>query len=146
MAAGTNDKQERVVVRKLLPALPEAVFDAWTNGEQIRQWMAAVMTDPPQVRIDARPGGTFRIDMQYKDAALPHTGEYLEVQHPDRLVFTWNSRFTGGGSTVVEIILTEANGQTEFVLTHDGLPDEWVEAHRGGWAGFAEDLARWLRE
>jgi len=144
MSANQTNREPQVIVNKTLPATPEEVFDAWTDADEVSAWMAGVMTDPPLVRIDARDGGTFRIDMDYKGEALPHTGEYEAVERPHRLVFSWHSRFTGKGDSVVEIVLAEKGGQTDFTLTHSGLPEEWVSAHQDGWAGFADELGKYL--
>ena len=45
-----------------------------------------------------------------------------------------------GGSTTVEIELSEADGVTTLRLTHRGLPPAAVDDHERGWAYFAGRL------
>ena len=46
------------------------------------------------VEIDAREGGHFTFIMHAGDEKIPHTGKYLEIHRPDKLVFTWASQYS----------------------------------------------------
>jgi uncharacterized protein YndB with AHSA1/START domain len=67
------------------------------------------------------------------DDRLEHDGEFLEVRRPNRLSFTWRSRYTGDRVTVVTVDLSDEGGQTRLVLHHDRLPPEARASHTGGW-------------
>ena len=70
----------------------ERVFDAWLDPVMLAQFILPSPGMPqPQVETDAREGGSFRIIMQVGDNRIPHTGTYLELQRPTRLVFSWKS-------------------------------------------------------
>jgi uncharacterized protein YndB with AHSA1/START domain len=71
---------------------------------------------------------------------VEHTGEYLAIEPPSRLSFTWISKYTDERPTVVTIEFHEQDGGTELVLTHRGLPPKEVEGHRQGWT----DIVRLL--
>jgi len=43
------------------------------------------------VENNAHEGGDFAIIMHAGDDRLPHTGRYLEINRPDKLVFSWVS-------------------------------------------------------
>ena len=73
---------------------------------------------------------------------VEHTGEYLAIEPPSRLSFTWVSKHTDHRPTVVTIEFHERGTGTELVLTHRGLPPQEIEAHRGGWT----DIMRLLEE
>ena len=64
---------------------------------------------------------------------VEHTGEYLAIEPPSRLSFTWISKHTEQRPTVVTIEFHERGTGTELVLTHRGLPPREVEGHRQGW-------------
>jgi uncharacterized protein YndB with AHSA1/START domain len=69
-----------------------------------------------------------------------HQGEYLVIEPPSLLSFTWISAATDLRPTVVTVELHERAGATELVLTHRRLPPERIEAHRQGWT----DIVRLL--
>ena len=63
-----------------IAAPPELVFPYFTDPARMVDWMGiAALLDP-------RPGGTFRVEANGRDVVL---GEYVEVEPPHRVVFTW---------------------------------------------------------
>lgn len=104
--------------------------------------MFAYFTDPVKfvtwmgidAELDPRPGGRFRIDAGGGNIAR---GEYLSVEPPIKLVFTWgweNSEVVPPGSTTVEITLSADGQGTLIQLRHIGLPThESKETHHSGW-------------
>ncbi len=64
-------------------------------------------------------------------------GEFIEVDPPYRLVFTWgwtHDRAVPPGTTRVVVTLRAEHGGTRVVLRHYGLPDDdQCEHHRKGW-------------
>ena len=71
-----------------------------------------------------------------------HRGEYLAIEPPSLLSFTWISRATDHKPTVVTIEFHERGTGTELVLTHRRLAPKAVEGHRQGWT----DIVRLLDE
>jgi uncharacterized protein YndB with AHSA1/START domain len=109
-----------------IDATPEEIFPYFVEAELIVQWIAN------SAELDPRPGGVFRLDFD----TLSQTGEYLEVDPPHRVVFTWgvigDEAFAPGSSTV-EVVLRPEGTQTVVELTHGGLAGDWVAAHDRGW-------------
>ncbi len=139
---GKNAAAPLVRLVRELPAAPEEVFDAWTDPESVRNWLCPFDLRLSAVEIDARVGGRFRIVMSDADGDYEHTGEYLELARPDRLVFTWASPATGGKPSRVTVALRPKGGGTELTLTHERLPDEdAADKHRRGWGSVLEKLA-----
>jgi uncharacterized protein YndB with AHSA1/START domain len=95
-----------------------------------------------EAEVDLRVGGSFRVVMV--EARLEHTGEYLEIDRPRRLVFTWVSAFTGAEPSVVTVELHAHEDSTRVVLTHERLPENVVDGHRDGWGTMIERLAEIL--
>jgi uncharacterized protein YndB with AHSA1/START domain len=127
---------------RVLPAPPEEIFDAWTDAASLAVWMAPGSVSRSLVELDAREGGRFRIVMKGPDCDHVHEGEYLVVDRPRRLVFTWVSAATGGRATTVTVeLVPRGSGKTELTLTHEGLPDEAArERHGSGWGDILRKL------
>jgi uncharacterized protein YndB with AHSA1/START domain len=119
-----------------LGAPPDEVFLYLTDAERYVEWQGV------KAELDPRPGGVYRVWM---DADTVARGEYVEVDSPKRVVFTWGWEGNAGvppGSTTVELTL-EADGEgTVLSLRHTGLPDgEAAAMHEEGWRFFTERLA-----
>ncbi len=134
------------VVQRLLPASPEVVFDEWLDAEALAEFICPYPAVAGRVECDPRVGGKLRIDMVNGERVTHVTGEYLELDRPNRLRFTWNSDFGGGFESVVSVAF-EAAGEQQTLMTieHAQLsPDRFEDAQRG-WASIAEQLERKLR-
>jgi uncharacterized protein YndB with AHSA1/START domain len=138
------DGGEVLVVRRVLPAPRERVFAAWLDPESLAQWMRPDTVAATVVEVDPRVGGRFRIAMQRGDGEVEHRGEYLTIDPPRRLEFTWISAYTDTRPTVVTVELLEREGGTELVLTHRRLPVSRVDAHRQGWTDIVRNLGAYL--
>jgi uncharacterized protein YndB with AHSA1/START domain len=138
---GSGEGQgEELVVRRVLPVERERVFAAWLDPASLATWMRPGGMTGALVELDPRVGGRFRILMQRDQDAYEHQGEYLAIEPPSLLSFTWISSATDLRPTVVTVELHERDGGTELVLTHRRLPAERVDAHRRGWT----DIVRLL--
>ena len=132
-----------LVVRRQMAVPRERVFQAWLDSESLAHWMRPAGTSHATVTVDPRVGGGFRIVMEgAPHGCVEHTGEYLAIEPPSRLSFTWISKHTEQRPTVVTIEFHERGTGTELVLTHRGLPASQVEGHRRGWT----DIVRLLDE
>jgi len=130
-----------LVVRRVIHATREDVFDAWLDAENMAEWMRPGDTFEAKVELDPRVGGKFHILMIHGRDDHDHWGEYLEIDRPNRLSFTWISKNTLMQPTIVTIEFREVENGTELTLTHRGLPDEKVEDHRNGWGTIVRRLA-----
>ncbi len=129
-----TESPETLRVSRVLPANPETVFAAWTDAASLRQWFFPGDVTVTRAEIDARVGGRLVIDMRGNESGrdFPHEGEFLEVEPPRRLVFTWRS--PGEGESQVTIELAPRDGGTELTLIHERVPDRKMrENYRSGW-------------
>jgi uncharacterized protein YndB with AHSA1/START domain len=129
-------------------ASPQRVFDAMTDPEQVAEWWGPVGFTCPAVSLDPRVGGAYRIAMQPPEGELFHlAGEYLEVESPSRLAYTfrWEPPDPDDRETVVRLLLHERNGATEVELTQGRFATEARrELHRAGWTDTLARLASHL--
>lgn len=111
-----------------IAARPETVFPYFTDPGHYVQWMGT------RAALEPVPGGCYRVVMR---DGIEAAGEFIEVDPPHRLVFTWGWTHDGAvppGSTRVVITLRAEAGGTRVVLRHYGLPgDDQCEHHRKGW-------------
>ena len=134
-----------VRLQRTLNASPERVFDAWLDSAALTKFMRPGPTMKCDVVNDPRVGGKFLITMMDDNSVHPHTGEYLEIDRPRKLVFTWYSKSTRMASSTVTIELEPvAGGRTELTLTHVGLPEDQINGHNGGWTAIADMLGKVL--
>lgn len=131
-----------IQLERLLPAPVSAVFAAWTDPSLMARWLAP--TGHADVKADVRVGGRFRVTMIDGEVRLEHTGEYLVIDPPNRLSFTWLSAYTGGEASQVDVTFTARGAATLLILSHQRLPDDTTSSHAGGWARILERLAEVL--
>jgi uncharacterized protein YndB with AHSA1/START domain len=93
-----------------------------------------------EAEVDVRVGGALRIVMVGEGRRIEHTGEYLEVDPPSRLAFTWRSEYAGNEPTIVRVSLAPSDEGTQLVLTHEGLTEEAAASHGRGWDQILERL------
>jgi uncharacterized protein YndB with AHSA1/START domain len=137
-----DNSGEVLVVRRVLPVERERVFAAWLDPASLATWMRPGETTRTLVQLDPRVGGRFRILMEQAEGGCgyEHHGEYLAIEPPSLLSFTWISAATDLRPTVVTVELHERDGGTELVLTHRRLPAARVDAHRMGWTDIVRRL------
>lgn len=121
---------------------PEQVFDAWLDPEVANRFLFAT---PDGVRtrvdIDPRVGGRFRIDERRGAELAMHFGEYLEIDRPRRLVFTFGTDPQEPPSRVT-IEVVPAPGGSEVRLSHEIARKwaEWADRTREGWEQILRSL------
>ena len=132
-----------VTVRRHFDASPERVFDAWLDSETVGQWLFATPTGQMvKVEIDARVGGRFVIVERRDGEDVEHTGEFLEIDRPRRLVMTFGVPKYSANTTKVTVEITASGSGCDLTLTSDNLDAEYVERTKQGWAMILDGLAR----
>jgi uncharacterized protein YndB with AHSA1/START domain len=128
---------------RTVEATPQRVFEAMTDPEQVAQWWGPEGFTCPEVTLDPKEGGAYRIAMQPPVGELFHlVGEYLEVQPPSRLAYTfrWEPPDPDDQQTVARLALHPRDGATEVALIQGPFATEARrELHEAGWT---ESLAR----
>ena len=128
-----QDGKVTLQVRHRFAASPQRVFDAWLDPATAGRWLFATPTGTMvKVAIDARVGGRFSIVRRDGDD-IEHTGEYLEIDRPRRLVFTFGvPKFSSEFTRVTIDIVPDGSG-CELVLTHEGVLPDYGEQTTQGW-------------
>lgn len=95
-----------------------------------------------RVEIDPRVGGCFRIDERRGGELAEHFGEYLEIERPHRLVFTFAAIRDSGYTRVTVAIAPDGEG-ARLTLVHEMDPRwaDYEERTRHGWTTILAGLA-----
>jgi uncharacterized protein YndB with AHSA1/START domain len=113
------------------------VFEVMTDPEQVAEWWGPDGFTCPEVTLDLRVGGAYRIAMQPPDGELFHlTGTYIEVEPPSRLGYTfrWEPPHPDDRENLARIALRGRDGATEVELNHGLFATEARrELHKAGW-------------
>lgn len=142
-----ND-QTTLRIERVLDALPEAVFRAWTSREAMEAWYRDRPDDVVRVvELDVRVGGSYRVEFGPPDEKpYVESGEYREVEPPRRLVMSETLLGPDGvqwAGTTVTVVLEEDDGKTRLTLVHEGFPSpELRDGAAGGWPGFLDRIER----
>ena len=98
-----------LVIERAFAAPRDAVFRAWVSPEVLRRWWGAGPDwTSPAVEIDLRPGGRYRLSMQDPSGTVRTVGgEYVEVDPPRRLVYTWAWETHGAANDAPTLVTVE---------------------------------------
>ena len=140
--------EDAVQLTRVLRAPAEEVFSAWTEPARLERWWAGVggWTEA-HAEVDLRVGGHYLFTMRDARGAVDGVGGvYTDVLKPERLGFTWTwendpSAMRGSEGSLVEVVLREAAGGTQLLLTHSGLGSKQVKGlHEAGWNALLTSL------
>ena len=123
-----------------IAASRETVWEFLVDPDKAILWMGERAT------FDLRAGGAWTVDVIPGHTA---SGEFVELDPPERLVYTWGWEASGGqenrvppGSSTIEIELVPAGAGTTLRFTHRDLPGaEAAASHAHGWDHYLERLA-----
>jgi len=110
-----------------IDASPETVWEFLVDPEKLMRWKGI------NADIDAQPGGVFRCEVIPGHVAR---GEYVTLDRPNRLVFTWGwdgNDSVPPGSTTIEIDLAGEGDGTSLRFVHQLATAEAAASHAHGW-------------
>ncbi len=123
-------------------AAPEQVFAAWTDPALAARWLFTTPdSESHSVELDLRVGGRWTITDRRDGVDYTATGEYLEIDPPRRLVFTFGMpQFSPEFDRVTVEIAPDDAGVVMTLSQHD-LPPSHVAATEDGWSKMFGALA-----
>lgn len=129
-------------IRRVFDAPPERVWREWTDPESFADWYGGPQCEVPlaSVSMDVRPGGAWRLTMfaPPNRRRIDWKGEYLEVDPPERLVFTVTDQPGDDAFELVTVELTDLGDErTEMLFEQRGsMSPEQYERATNGWGTF----------
>lgn len=142
-------KQKTVTVRvtRRFSASPERVFDAWLDVEKARKFLFATPTGKMvRAEIDPRVGGRFLFTDRRDGEDVEHSGEYVEIERPRRLVFDFRVEKYSSETTRIAIAIAPLESGCELTLTHEGVWVDYSERTQSGWTMILDGLAKAIGE
>ncbi len=131
----SNEPAKTVRVTHVFNAPPERVFDAWLDPATARRWLFKTPTGQSvRTEIDPRVGGRFTIVDRRDGEDVEHTGQYLQIERPRRLVFEFAVPKYSSKVTRVSIDIVENGAGCEVTLLHDDIAQDQVARTENGWA------------
>lgn len=159
----TADSANAVVIERSFDAPAELLWQMWTDPEHFAAWYGPTGATIPVAKLDVRVGGRRLVcmAMQTPDGLMEmwFTGEFREIVENERLVYTEAMGDEDGNvktpaevgmpddhPTTTEIIveLSEVDGRTTMVMTHQGVPADSPGA--AGWNMAFDKLAAYVAD
>lgn len=141
----TRIEEDTIVSELEIEAPPAIVFAALTDPKQLQQWWGDEKTyRADHWTVDARKGGKWRSEgKSVTGQPFFVEGEYLEIDPPKVLAYTWKPSWIEVSPTVVRFVLTARGNGTHLVVTHSGFSGNNTarDNHAQGWPG----VLNWLR-
>ena len=138
-------------LKRVFDASRERIFGLLTEPAELARWWGPHGFTTPEIELDLRAGGRYRFTMQPPEGDVFHlSGEFLEVDHPSRLAYTfrWDEPHPDDRETIVRLSLAAVGETTEVSLSQGVFwTEERLTLHRSGWTDSFEklqDLARGL--
>lgn len=136
-----------VTVKHRFAASPEQVFDAWLDPKLVAQWMFGPSVRDEKVlriSIDPRVGGLFSFLVLRQGQEIDHVGEYLAIERPRRLAFTWAVEKRTPDDTRVFLDFIPVGDGCEVVLRHEKVWADFETRTAQGWTSMLDAVARML--
>lgn len=131
-----------------LDASRERIFQALTDPAELAKWWGPSGFTTPEIEIDPKIGGSYRLGMQPPDGELFHlAGEFLEIDPPTRLAysFRWEEPDPDDRETVVRVTLDAVADRTRLSLWHGVFATEArLALHKSGWTDSLKELSELL--
>jgi uncharacterized protein YndB with AHSA1/START domain len=129
------EKNETVTVEQRFAADGGNVYDGFLDPSLARTFLFATPGGTMmRAEIDAQVGGKYTFIERREGIDVLHTGEYLELIRPSLIVFTFGVPKFSNAVSKVEIDIAPIGEGCMLTLKNSGLPAEWAEKAREGWA------------
>ena len=127
----TNISTTTLTMKREFNVQPERVFDAWLNPLMMRKWFFTLEGTNKVAQNDPRVGGTWEIVDHRGGTDYQAVGEYLEIDPPNKLVFTFKMPQFSELQDIITVELKETSTGCEMTFTqliHVAEEDNWTEA------------------
>jgi uncharacterized protein YndB with AHSA1/START domain len=132
-----------------IKAPPERVFRALASEDIAKWWGSPELYRVTEWSGDVRVGGHWRsVGVDRDGKPFEVSGEYVEVDPPNKLVQTWQPKWVNGTITKVTYRLDAIPGGTRVTVRHEGFGNaaEACHSHTAGWERVFTWLVSWLEE
>ena len=116
-------QSETVKVSAVIPAPPQAVYDAWLSGKE-----HTAMTG-------SAAKGTAKVGSEFTAWDGYISGKNIELRPPGRILQSWRTTEfpPDAPDSRLEVLLEEARGGTKITLIHTDIPQGQGASYKQGW-------------
>jgi len=135
-------------ISKTIPATAQQLFNAWTDGDQLKQWWKPMNNQLKQVINEVREGGKIQYEFE---GGLLINGQYEKVAQGKLLVYSWNWDFSISPVSEthfrLQIEFAEKDNEATVSITQEGFDkEEHITPHKQGWNEGLEQLADFVTQ
>lgn len=113
-----KNKSNEIKISRLYEAPVAAVWDAWTDPEQVAKWWGPRGFTLTTHSKDLRPGGHWTYTMHGPDGVdYPNTTKYFEVEEHAKLVYDHGGHEDRPPLFRVTVLFAEVDGKTQMDMT-----------------------------
>ncbi len=128
-------QSDSVTLTRTYRASPEQIWKAWTDPDVLARWYGCAPDQHWTIhQWDVQVGGSLHVSMEFDTGPFVVHGEFLEVDAPNRLRFT----FAEGQTIAVDI--ASADGESTVTVVHDGLDGDMPPIITAGWTSSLAEL------
>ncbi|SOC06455.1 uncharacterized protein YndB with AHSA1/START domain [Ureibacillus xyleni] len=122
-----------LTMKREFDVAPEKVFDAWINPEMMRKWLFTLEGTNKVAQNTPQVGGTWEIVDHRGGKDYRAIGEYLEMDPPKKLVFTFKMPELSGNdlADTITVELKKLQQTSEMTFTqviHVMHEENWTES------------------
>lgn len=130
-----TDDLRTVRVSHRFSASPERVYDAWLDPAIASRFLFTTPTGTiVRAEIDARVGGKLHVTDRRPEGDVEHVGEYLVLDRPRRIAFSFGVPKYSPLFTKVTLTFTPTDdGGCEVELVHEGVLPDFADRTAEGW-------------
>ncbi len=118
---GAKSKSFTVSLSRTFAAPAEKIFDRWLIPTFVGNWMFGTHLGNEKIldlQNEVRPGGTFIYRIERNEKEITHDGEYLQIDRPKRLSFSWQeSARKHANKSKINLSLDPQHGKTKLKLS-----------------------------
>lgn len=138
-----SNEQSTLTASKTFQVPVEALYKAWTDAEQLKQWWKPMGLTLTQVDNELREGGKIAYNFEGQEGTgLTIEGTYQEVQAGQRLVYTWNWQLPDEKlNSAYKLQVTFEGSGAQSTITVKQQEDEQQEAVKPKASAWDEELS-----
>jgi uncharacterized protein YndB with AHSA1/START domain len=135
----------RAAKARVFDAFVNHINDWWPRKGEYNYSFAPEDTEPGEIAFEGRLDGRFY--ETFENGEQYHIGAITAWQPPDMFSFTWKGA-EYKAPTLVEVLFTQVEDQTQITLTHSGFHaagvPEYGESYGKGWDEILGVFTGWL--
>jgi len=145
-----SKEQSTLNANKTFQVPVEALYKAWTDAEQLKQWWKPMGLTLTQVENEMREGGKIAYKFEGQEGTgLTIEGTYQEVEPQHRLVYTWNWQLPDeklNSAYKLEVMFEGSGSQSTItVKQQEDEHQESVKPKASAWDDELSKLAEFLQ-